>query len=1176
MSSARSLLGHELDGRYRIIRRIGSGGMGSVYEAVVRSTGARVAVKVLASEYAEKPEAAARFRREARAASSISHPAVVRTLDLGATHDGIHYIVMELLEGVPLTSVLSREPVDLATFAAIVPALLSGIAAAHASYVVHRDLKPDNVFLHAPEGTSEASVKIVDFGISKVRALESVQVTGTGMILGTPYYMAPEQARGAADVDQRADVYAAGAIAYELLTGVRPYAEVPAQLVLVAMLNERPKPIATLAPQLPRGVIAWVERAMAHDPDDRFPTASAALAALDATLRARVTDEEIATARSALHARIEAQRSPTADRRSTPPPSALSQGTPDERLSRLPEPSGGTVAHGALAEKVALAAFVLGAAVSLVTSLPVLRPMLERARISDLGNPTSHAVAAVLLALFWLAIAALSSFSRARTIASSLATMGYLAAVHHAHVAARAFAPHLADTTLARAIGISAGLLSVPFGVRVALRFAGRDRGGGQLAVRALQVIAAIAAVLAALRASGALVVPLILAISAGVLAASAILLRHAWSTADVERRSRALLLAIGLPATAFVPLFDRRVIGDFFHAPTLLALLPICLLAYGAVGPDLLATGAEGIARAQDWARRCLLGIIAVAIASTVILGGRLLGPHVDPRLVAIPAATACALLVFAWQALSVETITAPTLASGALLAIVGLLKLDVTLLTIVEDARTALWISRVDHFFFVFLPVVLVHVMRAIGRWRGQRFIVWMLWGAALGVAPLALSDAYWSHVRHYWFGTFAQASWLFVVYQAVNSAAIGYGAVIVGSAARSSTGARRQGLLLLLAGYVIYSTLLLAGDARTVLGQEVYPYGNLGIIPGGLIVYGVLRAELADLRALMRTTIAHGLASTALVALLAGSIVAITNVTEGSGAIVATVCATLVTTIVTHPTIKWAQSLVDRALGWDQFDEAGALKALGEATSQLSRATDVADAARRVVEQTFRPTATAVLLPTGDGGFARGPFSLDPDDPALLELRRTLDLVRCGGPNRVPVPLGLPAWSIGTVLVPLVHRGRLIGVLAIAPSDTTPLTSRRARGFLRTLADHIAVVLENASIHGQIEAAIARKTAELGDVVAKLEARLSQSRGDDARAQLLQELRIRVEELERTDASGTRRRELGAALDLLQQLLAAERPLIVEAVDDRPSRVTTNPSIETLVASAPRSSG
>jgi len=1173
MTTPRSLLGHELDGRYRIIRRIGSGGMGAVYEAVVRSTGARVAVKVLAPEYAEKPEAAARFRREARAASSISHPAVARTLDLGATNDGIHYIVMELLEGVPLTSVLSREPVDLATFAAIIPPLLSGIAAAHAAYVVHRDLKPDNVFLHAPEGATEATIKIVDFGISKVGALESVQVTGTGMILGTPYYMAPEQARGASDVDQRADVYAAGAIAYELLTGTRPYAEVPAQLVLMAMLNQRPTPIATLAPSLPRGITAWVERAMAADPDDRFPTASAALAALEATLRTQLEDHEIAAARVALRARIETKRAPTTERGRTPPPTPSGhRSTPQSRVPDVT--SVGTLAHGTAAERLAIAAFVLGALSSLVTSWPVLRPMLARARLADLGNPTSHAVAAVLLSLAWIAMAALSSFARARMIASSLATMGYLTAVHHAHIASRVFAPGIADTPAARAIGIGAGLLSVPFGIRVGLRFAGRDHGAGRVLVRAMQALAAIGAALVAVK-TGAVAIPIVIALLClGVIYASGALAVHAWSTADVERRSRAVLLAIGLPTTVFVPLFDQRVVGDYFRAPTLLALLPICLLTYGAIGPDMLATGAEGIARAQEWLRRCLLGIIAVAIATTVLLGGRLLGPHVDARLVAIPAVTAFALLIFAWQALSVETITASTLATGTLIAIVGLLKLDVTLLTIVQDPRLALWISRVDHFFFVFVPIVLVHVVRAMSRWRGQRAFLWILWGCALGVAPLALTDAYFYQVRRFWFGGMAQASWLFVVYQAVNSAAIGYGAVIVASAARSSTGPRRQGLLLVLFGYLTFSVLLLAGDARTVLGIQVYPYGNLGIVPGALIAFGVLRAELADVRSLMRTTIAHGVVSTVLVALLATAVVAITQFTGGNGPLVAAVCATLVTTIVLHPVLRFAQHWVDRGLGWDQFNEAGALKAFGEATAQLSRATDVADAARRVVEQSLRPHAAAVLLPSGDGGFARGPFGLDADDPALLELRRTLDVVRCGGPNRLPVPVGLPSWSIGTVLVPLVHRGRLSGVLAISPSSSIPLTSRRARSFLRTLADHIAVVLENASMHGQVEAAIARKTADLGELVAKLEARLSASRGDDARAQLLQELRIRVEELERTDTSGTRRRELGAAVDLLQQLLAAERPLIVE--EGRPTSVTTNPSIETLAGQAPRSTG
>ncbi len=1160
MTTPRSLLGVELDGRYRIIRRLGSGGMGTVYEAVVRSTGARVAVKILSSEYAEKPEAAARFRREARAASSISHPSVVRTLDLGATPDGVHYLVMELLEGAPLSTVLRGQPLGLPGFAAVVVPLLSGMAAAHAAYVVHRDLKPDNVFLHAPEGAPDAAVKIVDFGISKVRALESVQVTGTGMILGTPYYMAPEQARGSADVDQRADVYAAGAIAYELLAGVRPYAEVPAQLVLVAMLNERPRPLAALAPDLPRAIVAWVERAMAADPDDRFPTAAAALSALEATLRAHVRESDLVVARAELRARVADKRAPAVERL------APESHNGDDRHSRVSvEHASATIAHSTGAETIALVALAGSIAVSFAISAPILRELLPRARLADVLSPTSHAVAAVLLSLAWVAVAALCTLTRGRAIAGSLATMGYLAAVHYAHLAARVFAPQLADGTAARTVGVGAGLLAVPFGVRIALRFVGREHGVGRVVVRALQLVAAVATVMIATSTARTGVVLAAGALALGVGYAWIALLALAWSTPDVERRARAVMLAAGLPLTALALLGDDLVLG--VRAPTLIALLPMGIVAYAAIGPDLLATGAEGVARAQGWVRRCLLALIAVTVATAFVLGGRLMGPEVDLVHLAVPAITAISLLVFAWQALSVDTVSAATLSTGAVIALFGFLKLDVALLTITDDPHTGLWISRIDHFFFVFTPVLLVHAVRAAARWRAHRWLLWVLWGAALATAPLALSDAYFTHIQRFWFGNLARASWLFAVYQAVNSAAIGYSAVVLASAARVSSGARRQGLLLLLVGYFTCAALLLLGDARTVLGVPVYPYGNFAVLPAAIMLFGVLRAELADVRLLMRTTIAHGIASTVLVALLAGAMVTIVRITEGAGFAVAIVCATMVTTIVLHPALRTLQRHLDRRLGRDQFEEGAALKAFGEATAQLPRPNDVADAARRVVEQTLAPFAAAVLLPTGDGGFARGPFSLDADDPALLELRRTVELVRCGGHGQLPVPQGLLGWPVGTILTPLAQRGRLIAVLAIAPSRRAPLTSRQATSFLRTFADHVAVVLENASLHGQIDEAIARRTAELGEAVAKLEARLSSTGGDAARAQLLQELRIRVEEMERADTSGTRRREVAAALDLLQQLLATEAPL----VDGRRS-VSTSPSIETLVARAP----
>ena len=214
--------GDILGGRFRIIRQIGSGGMGTIYEAEHMVLQARVAIKVLHPRYAQRQDIAMRFQREARSASSIQHPNIIEIIDICQDNSGL-YIVMELLEGDNLKTILQRREVlseqDTLEMAFQV---LEGVQAAHQKGVIHRDLKPENIFV--TQVNEQPHIKIVDFGISKLQhAEESTQLTETGAVLGTPGYLAPEQARGDKDVDEGVDIWAMGVTIFQMLTGRRPF-----------------------------------------------------------------------------------------------------------------------------------------------------------------------------------------------------------------------------------------------------------------------------------------------------------------------------------------------------------------------------------------------------------------------------------------------------------------------------------------------------------------------------------------------------------------------------------------------------------------------------------------------------------------------------------------------------------------------------------------------------------------------------------------------------------------------------------------------------------------------------------------------------------------------------------------------------------------------------------------
>jgi serine/threonine-protein kinase len=277
--------GQILDAKYRVGRLIGEGGMGTVYEGENTRIGRRVAIKVLHAQVASMPEFVERFEREARAAARIGSPHVCDVIDLGDLPSGDRYIVMEYLDGVSfedrLEECVRMTPAQLAPIAF---ELLDGLATMHAARVIHRDLKPANVFLARTTAGRGEIVKILDFGVAKLLPTvgEAGSMTQTGMMMGTPLYMSPEQARGAKDIDGRTDVYAASVMFYRALTGVLPHAAESLNELLFKIVLEDPKPIRQLVPEVDDTFAALVHKGLARDVEERFLTARDYQAALAA------------------------------------------------------------------------------------------------------------------------------------------------------------------------------------------------------------------------------------------------------------------------------------------------------------------------------------------------------------------------------------------------------------------------------------------------------------------------------------------------------------------------------------------------------------------------------------------------------------------------------------------------------------------------------------------------------------------------------------------------------------------------------------------------------------------------------------------------------------------------------------------------------------------------------
>jgi serine/threonine protein kinase len=266
-------VGHLLGGKYRIVRRIGVGGMGSVYEAKHAGLGTQVAIKVLLPQLAKVPTVADRFRREAQVSATLKSPHVIQVTDVDQLPDGRPYLVMELLEGESLQDHLEKnkslrreESVDLGL------QILLGLECAHAVGVVHRDLKPGNVFLDT-RGVGRTA-KLLDFGVAKVKATPEFQaLTRPGMVMGTPEYMAPEQAFSADQADARSDIYSVGVMLYEMLSGALPAEGSLPIAVAHQVMTNKVRPLRELCPGLPQGLLNLVHRAMQAERSARFENA---------------------------------------------------------------------------------------------------------------------------------------------------------------------------------------------------------------------------------------------------------------------------------------------------------------------------------------------------------------------------------------------------------------------------------------------------------------------------------------------------------------------------------------------------------------------------------------------------------------------------------------------------------------------------------------------------------------------------------------------------------------------------------------------------------------------------------------------------------------------------------------------------------------------------------------
>jgi eukaryotic-like serine/threonine-protein kinase len=403
------LSGAVLSQKYRLQKRIGYGGMGSVYATDARTeTGELLAVKILNPDCLANPEIVVRFIDEGKTCQKLTHPNIVRVFEIAIAENGCPYIVMELLGGVPLAAYTGNGGrVALPQCVTIVQGLLAALGSAHSAGIVHRDLKPENVFL-ARDRSGSFGVKVLDFGIAKVMEVAGGmgKRTRTGVLLGTPAYMSPEQIRSTKDVDARSDLFSVGVLTYEMLTGHPAFPAPTEYAKLAAVLNSEPVAIEAVDPSLAR-LAGFIQRALQKDRDQRFQSAGEMAHAL--TLAAGAVHVDPTAARlSHLPAVPSMYRPPHAAIAMTPEGMRMpliEVPVPDgHSMSFLPEPPvapGGTLTSRRSTESLIPYRFSGGTLPS--NDIPILEPVGSGApRLPGSGRAAAPLVA--LLCLFSLGL----------------------------------------------------------------------------------------------------------------------------------------------------------------------------------------------------------------------------------------------------------------------------------------------------------------------------------------------------------------------------------------------------------------------------------------------------------------------------------------------------------------------------------------------------------------------------------------------------------------------------------------------------------------------------------------------------------------------------------------------------------------------------------------------------